>query len=164
MKSIFCFLLSVLLLFSLAGCKTANQSEVSFYYCRTSDQYQYFETDAVIQAEQRDLQGHMDDLRYMIGLYLAGPMNETLQIPFSKSTKLLSVQQEDDHIFIELSDHSNVLTDSEFTLACAALSITCLDFTDSTDITISAGGRSVTMNANNIILSDILPPQETIGG
>ena len=164
MKRLICWLLTVIIAFSLSGCDSGEQNAVSFYYCRNTVQYQYFEEDAVICAEQRDLQGHRDDLRYMVGLYLAGPMPEGLITPFSKSTKLLSVQKEEDQILIELSDHSKILKDSEFTLACAALTMTCMDFTPCSNVSISSGGRSVTMNADSIILSDILPQQETIGG
>lgn len=152
------------MIFLLNGCGSGEQNTVSFYYCRDPAQYQYFEKDGVIQSEQRDLLGHRDDLRYMVGLYLAGPMNEGLVIPFSKSTKLLSVRKEDSSILIELSDHSKVLTDSEFTLACAALTMTCMEFTECSNVTIASGGRSITMNADSIILSDILPQQETTGG
>ena len=164
MKRHICLLLLFTIIFSLFACDSGEQNSVSFYYCRDAAQYQYFEDNAVVCAEQRDLQGHRDDLRYMVGLYLAGPMTEGLITPFSKSTKLLSVQKEEDQILIELSDHSKILTDSEFTLACAALTMTCMDFTECRKVSISSGGRSVTMNADSIILSDILPQQEITGG
>lgn len=164
MKRLLCLLLAFMMVFPLTGCDSGEQNTVSFYYCRDPEQYQYFETDGVIHAEQRDLLGHRDDLRYMVGLYLAGPMNEGLVTPFSKSTKLLSVQKEGSQILIELSDHSKILTDSEFTLACAALTMTCMAFTKCSDVSITSGGRSITMNTDSIILSDILPQQETTGG
>ena len=164
MKRLFFILLCSLMVLSLMGCGSADTGTVSFYYCRDPEQYQYFESDSVIQAERRDLIGHQGDLKYMVGLYLAGPMEEGMAIPFSKSTKLLSVQQNCQSILIELSDHTNILTDSEFSLACAALAMTCMDFTDCEDVTISSGNRSITLQADDIILSDNLPQQETTGG
>lgn len=159
-------ILSILLLVSilLSGCSTQDSNAVLFYYCRDPQQYQYFEPDAVIRSEARDLLGHRNDLKYMLGLYLAGPLEEDLVIPCAKSTRLLSVTNDGGRILIELSDHNNNLTDSEFSLACACLALTCMDFTQCGDVTITSGERSVTMNSESIILADILPQQETTGG
>lgn len=164
MKKIFSVLLCCFMILALVGCHSSDTGAVSFYYCREPDQYQYFESGSVIQVEYRDLIGHQGDLKYMVGLYLAGSMEEGMAIPFSKSTKLLSVQQTGHSILIELSDHTTVLTDSEFSLACAALAMTCMDFMDCEDVTISSGNRSITLQADNMILSDNLPQQETNGG
>jgi len=164
MKQLAAALLCCLMALSLLGCRSADTGTVSFYYYRDPEQYQYFESDSVIHAESRDLVGHLGDLKYMVGLYLAGSMEEGMAIPFSRSTKLLSVQQTEGSILIELSDHTKILTDSEFSLACAALAMTCMDFTDCKNVTISSGNRSITLQADDIILSDNLPQQETTGG
>lgn len=164
MKRSLALVLCAVLIILMSGCQSDERSGVTFYYCRDPQSYQYFTADGVIQAEIRDLVGHTGDLKYMVGLYLAGSLEEGMAIPFNKSTKLLSVQEDDTSVLIELSDHTKVLTDSEFSLACAALSLTCMDFTGCSDITIISGDRSITMNADSIILSDILPQQETTGG
>ena len=164
MKRLISVLLCCLMVSTLLGCHSADPGTVSFYYCRDPEQYQYFESDSVIQAESRDLVGHLGDLKYMVGLYLTGPIEEGMAVPFSKSTKLLSVQQEGLHVFVELSDHTRALTDSEFSLACAALAMTCMDFTGCKEVTISSGSRSITLNADTIVLSDNLPQLETTGG
>lgn len=164
MKQCFSILLCIILIFSLIGCTSQDSSSVTFYYCRDPEQYQYFESDSVISAEHRDLIGHTGDLKYMVGLYLAGPLGEGMTVPFSKSTKLLSVEQHGDTVQIELSDHTMVLTDSEFSLACAALSMTCMEFINCREVTISSGNRSITMHTDSIILSDTLPEEETTGG
>ena len=164
MKQIAIRLICCLMTLMLLGCQSAETGTVSFYYCRDPEQYQYFESDSVIHAELRDLLGHAGDLKYMVGLYLAGPMEEGMAVPFSKSTKLLSVQQDNGSILIELSDHTKVLTDSEFSLACAALAMTCMDFTDCDAVSISSGTRSITLTAENIVLYDDLPHQDTTGG
>ena len=164
MKRIISTLFCCLIVSVLLGCHSADSGSVSFYYCRDPEQYQYFESDSVIQAESRDLVGHLGDLKYMVGLYLTGPIEEGMAIPFSKSTKLLSVEQDGEHVFVELSDHTRALTDSEFSLACAALAMTCMDFTDCEEVTISSGSRSITLNTGTIVLSDNIPQQETTGG
>ena len=164
MNRIRAIVLCCLLALSLLGCHSADTGTVSFYYCRDPEQYQYFEANSVIQPERRELIGHMDDLNYMVGLYLAGPMEEGMAVPFSKSTKLLSVEQTENSILVVLSDHTKALTDSEYSLACAALAMTCMDFTDAEKVTISSGSRSITLTAEDIVLSDLLPQQETTGG
>ncbi len=164
MKPLGFTLLILLLCLFLPGCQRADENSVSFYYSRDPQQYQYFEENAVIDREYRDLTGHRKDLRYMTGLYLAGPMEEGLIPPFSKSTRLLSVQQDGGAITIELSDHTSIMTDSEFSLACACLTLTCLDFTECEEVTVVSGERSVTMTADSILLSDTLLQQETTGG
>ncbi|MGM9590213.1 MAG: GerMN domain-containing protein [Faecousia sp.] len=118
----------------------------------------------MIHSEERDLTGHRDDLRYMVGLYLAGPLEEGLSIPFTKTTRLLSAEKTDGIITIELSDHTYTMTDSEFSLACACLTLTCMSFTECESVTVISGPRSVTMDKNNILLYDSLPQQETTGG
>ena len=164
MKHFTVLLLCALICLSCLGCDISDGSSVNFYYYRNPDEYQYFEESGAIQTEARDLLGHLDDLRYMVGLYMAGPMDENLLVPFSKSTKLITAQQNGSRVYIELSDHTNALTDSEFTLACTALTLTCMDFTECSDVTITSGYRTMTLNTDNIILTDTLPQQESSGG
>lgn len=159
-----CILISVILLGLLAGCQTTDNNLTKFYYCRDPQSSPYFEEDCIIHSEMRDLTGHRKDLQYMLGLYLAGPMDEGFIIPFSKQTRLLSVQQEGTEILIELSDHTKSLSDSDFSLSCACLTLTCMDFTQCQSVTISSGERTVIMNRDNIILQDTLPQQEKTGG
>ena len=164
MKRVFRYLLCLAMLFLLTGCKSGDSNVITFYYCRDPELYQYFEEDSVIYAESRDLIGHRNDLQYMLGLYLAGPMEEGLVTPFTKSTRLLSVQKTEDTIVIELSDHSKSLSDAEYTLSCACLTLTCTQITSCEEVTVSSGSRTMTLNADNILLYDTLPLQETTGG
>ncbi len=163
MKRITCVLLA-LCMTVLLGCGRAETNSVSFYYCRNAEEYQYFEEDGVIRAESRDITGHRSDLRYIVGLYLAGPLEEGLESPFSKSTRLVSVQKSGETIQIELSDQNQDLSDASFSLACACLTLTCMDAFSCTEVTVTSGERSVTMNENSIMLFDTLLPQEATGG
>ena len=164
MKRFVCMICVLLLCTLCCSCSSSDGNDVTFYYSRTPEQYQYFESDSVFQKEYRNLSNHRNDLKYVISLYLTGPTEEGLAIPFSKSTKLLSVQHNEDSVLIELSDHTRALTDSEFTLACAGLTLTCMDFISCREVTVISGERSITMDSENILLFDTLPEQETTGG
>ena len=164
MKQLISLLLSAALLLCLAGCQSSDSNSAQFYYCCNPENRSYFEENSMIQAESRDLTGHRTDLHYMLGLYLAGPKDEDLVVPFSRQTKLLSVRQENETIVVELSDHTMSLSDSEFSLSCACLTMTCMDFVQCQSVTIRSGDRSATMTRDNIILKDTLPQQESTGG
>ena len=164
MKRLFTVCIGILTFLLLTGCSPQESNATSFYYCRNPEQYQYFARDAVIRSEERDLLGHRDDIKYMVSLYLAGPLEEDLRSPFVKTTRLLSVDETDGSVFIELSDLGTALSDSEFTLACACLTLTCLDFVHCAGVTITSGSRSVTMNADSILLFDVLPSQGNTEG
>lgn len=164
MKKTFCCFLAFLLCLPLMGCQAPDSGTVPFFYSRSPELYQYFENDGVIQFENRDLTGHSNDLRYMVGLYLAGPLEEGLTLPFTKSTRLQSVEKEGNSIVIRLSDHAELMTASEFSLACACLALTCMNDTGCEEVTVISGERSLVMNADNILLYDSLPQQETTGG
>ena len=161
-RNLFAFIL-ILLVF-LSACQSTDPDGVTFYYCRDPQQHQYFDGTSVIRTETRDLLSHRSDLQYMAGLYLVGPMEEGLSAPFTKNTRLLSIQKNGSVILVELSDHTDTLTDAEFTLSCACFAMTCMDFIQCDEVTISSGGRSITMNRENIVLFDSLPQQEASGG
>ncbi|MBQ7129476.1 MAG: hypothetical protein IJO21_00320 [Oscillospiraceae bacterium] len=163
MKQLLCLILAAGILL-LSGCGGAETNSVSFFYCRSAEDYQYFEETGVIQPENRDITGHRGDIRYVVGLYLAGPLEEGLQSPFTRDTRLISVQEKDREILIQLSDETETLPDASFSLACACLSLTCMDVFSCQSVTISSGKRTITMNENNILLYDTLLPQEATGG
>ena len=165
MRRIFSFILFALFCSGIfAGCASHSLEPVSFYYCRDSKAYQYFQKDGVIASEERDLSGHTHDLRYLTALYLAGPLEEGLICPFPRSTRLIEAKQTDDTIQIELSDFGNSMTDSEFSLAAACLSKTCMEHFSADGVTIKSGARTITMHEKNIILFDTAIPDTTEGG
>ena len=153
MKHLLCLiLLFCLLLSGCSGYSAANDS-VSFYYVRT--EYREDMT-TLIAPEKRDAAGHTSDLSYLLALYLIGPSTEELTSPIPRDTELLSVSQQDDAIAIRLSDTEKTMTDPQFALSCACLSMTCLDLTDAQTITITSGTRSITMTRDNFALIDTL--------
>ena len=161
MNRFIAFALLLSLALSLWGCSRGIQDGAAFHYCRKD--YLYGQENGVIAPEQRDITGHVGDLSFLISLYLMGPLDEELKSPFPKNTRLELLEFTRHGLQIQLSPVPDSFTDSEFTLACACLTLTCLEITDKQTFTITSGERSVIMNRNNLILSDSTI-QETIGG
>jgi len=156
------FLCSILALcFLLCGC--AIQAErmkqpVTFYYVRSG----YAENmSEVIGSEERDASGHRGELSYLLALYLMGPSQEGLHSPFPHSTRILSMEQADSRLTLTLSDTSGVMTDADFSLACACVALTCLDLTGAESITIISAERTVTIGRDNLALFDGSTPAAT---
>ena len=159
MKRSLCCMLILLLLIPLAGCSSPNFDPVLFYYCRRPEAYEYFDAEGIIRPEGRDLSGHSEDLTYLVALYLAGPLDEDLISPFPRKTRLLEEETKNNRILLELTDLGNTMTDSEFSLASACLAKTCMEYVHAKDITIKSGARSITINADNVILYDTVTPE-----
>lgn len=151
MKRFFCLFLCLCLV--LPGCSSELMKDpVTFYYPRR--EYQYGAEDGVISSEQREASGHADDLRYLLSLYLIGPSSEELVSPLPRGARLLGVSREDGTITLELTDTSLTATDTEFTLACACLTMTTLSIVSGDEVTITSGARSVTMSRGSLTLID----------
>lgn len=137
----------------LSGCGDTLKEPVTFYYLNSN-----YEEDMspAIGSEQREAAGHRDDLMYLLALYLMGPAVEDLRSPLPRGTTLQSIEQHGANIILTLSDMSDSLADARFTMACSCLTLTCLDLTDATNITIISGDRSITLNANNLLLQDLI--------
>ena len=154
MKRMLCLIL-VLCLF-LPGCALFGErirEPVTFYYLRA--EYRYGAADGVIAPEVREASDHVGDLSYLMALYLMGPSDEELVSPIPRGTRIYSAVQENNTVTLTLSDASQTLTDSEFSLACACLTMTCLDITGAEQVTITSGSRSTTMSRDNLMLTDI---------
>lgn len=154
--------LTMILLLSLllSGCAASSQGmkdPVTFYY--VLDEYRYGENAGFYEGEEREAAGHVQDLSYLMQLYLIGPSTEGLRSPFPKGTQILSLEQKDNVLLVALSDLS-AMTDAEFNRACACLTMTCLGLTDADTVTIQSGQRSVTMSRDTLILIDEKPNTE----
>ena len=106
----------------LSGCRLDSAFETaSFYYLdagyadRMSDP---------IRKEQKEITGHAGDLSYLMHLYLMGPSGEGLKSPLPGSCTLISIENREGVIQVKLSDTRSSLTESEFSLACACLTLT----------------------------------------
>lgn len=160
MKRFFVFIILAAML--LGGCGSQGQQmkePVTFYYLR--DQYRYGNSQSIMDGEEREVSGHHGDLRYLMALYLLGPSSEELRCPLPLGTRILSAEQEDGRITLTLSEVPASMTDTTFSLACACLSRTCLSLTEADSVTVISGSRSITMDANNLVLTDNLQNSET---
>lgn len=163
MKRFLCLFLVFMLLAALTGCSSPSFDPTIFYYCRSPESYQYFETASIIVSESRDLTGHSRDLQYLVALYLAGPLDEDLISPFPRKTRLQEQEVNGSSLRIELTDLDSTMTDAEFSLAAACLAKTCIAYMLCQDATIQSGTRSITINADNVIMFDSAIPENTEG-
>ncbi len=162
MKRFCCLLLCLSLL--LTGCGFFGErikEPVTFYYLR--DEYQFGSGGGVIGSEIREASGHRDSLSYLLALYLIGPSDEELHSPIPRGINIFSAELVENTVKLKLSDTSASLTDAGFSLACACLTLTCLDLTGAEEVTITSGSRSVTMSRDNLTLFDstTAAPEET---
>lgn len=146
--------LAVVLIFVLFLPYQDQKDTVNFYYVRSD--FAYGSPNGVIGAEAREVGGHEGELNYLLALYLGGPMNSNLVSAFPPRTppRILSVKTKGNALHIVLSDVSAVMSEGEFTLACACLTKTCLELTNVQAVEIVSGDRSVRMTAANLVFYD----------
>ena len=152
MKRIFC--LVVLVCFVFSGCHFSGErlkEPVTFYYIRSDYQE---DLTGVIVSEQREASGHRDDLSYLMALYLVGPVDESNRSPIPRGIRIYVAQNYPAGVILNLSETAKNMTDSEFSLAAACLSLTCLELTGTKQVTITCENRSVTMTPETILLFD----------
>lgn len=152
MKRFLAFTLISLLCITVLGCSNSISEKTNFYYCTA--EYQYGSHASVIVSEARDISGHEGELPYLISLYLAGPSDKNLESPFPSNIKLLSVRTEDSHVIIELSYLGQQLSDAEYILACACLTLSTIEFTDAQQVTVISGNKTITLDQNDLLLYD----------
>ena len=159
MKRLCCVALAVgMLLTLLAGCDQKMKESVIFYYRK--DAYQE-KMDCPIAGEEREVAGYRDNLKYLLSFYLMGPISKDLVSPLPRGTLLYSITQEGADLTLEITNTSALLSDSEFSLACACLSMTCMGLTNAENVTIVSGSRSLTLSRDNLLLNDTVTPEET---
>lgn len=158
MKRILSLLLTVLIFLSLTGCGIHDYA--GFYYRRAD--YISEAQEPVIAKESREVTGHANDLTYLLSLYLMGPLDKKLQSPFPANTRLVSARMEDSTLTLQLSRQADDLTDSDYSLACACLTMTCMEITSATDVIIQCEDRITTMNRDMLVLQiPALPVPQT---
>ena len=157
MKRLLCGILAAaMLLCLLPGCAERVKEPVTFYYLRASTQGLGPE----IAGEVREGSGHRDNLRYLLAFYLLGPADKELSSPLPRGTVLYQLEQTPDSVSISISDTSETLSDSRFSLACACLSMTCMELLPIQEVTVISGSRNTTIRRDNLILTDTTQPQK----
>ena len=149
MKRLISIFLAVLL---LSGCTEQLKEPVSFYYIRSG-----YEEDMsnIVGVERREASGHRGDLSYLMALYFMGPADEELLAPLPGNTNMLSVALNGSQVVLQLSDTADSVSDAQFTVACACLTLTCLELTGAETVTIISGTRSATLDEERLLLRDL---------
>lgn len=145
--------LTVALLLSGCGFFSERVMEpVNFYYLE--NQFRYGKDASVIISEAREASGHRQDLRYLLALYLMGPVEEGHRSPLPPGTRIQKAEQTGNRVTMELVNPAYLFSDVELTQACACLTLTCLDLTDAQEVSITYLERTVTMTRENLTLFD----------
>ena len=153
MKRLLCLILTAATLICLLpGCAERVKEPVAFYYLRENPSRGL---GPEIAGEVREGSGHRDNLRYLMG-----PADKELTSPLPRGTVLYQLEQTEDGVTIGISDTSEALSDSRFSLACACLSMTCMELLPVKEITVVSGNRNTTIRRDSLILKDTIQPQE----
>lgn len=150
-KRILCLILAAGIL--LSGCSFFGErikDPVTFYYL--CDSYQE-DLCCVIASEEREASGHAEDLPYLLALYLMGPTNDEYISPLPIGAQI-SVQTDESHVLLEISNVTRTLSDIDYSLICACLTLTCTENTDTKTVTICCGDRVKTMTRSMLTLYD----------
>lgn len=153
MKKFLILALSVILL--LPGCSFSRErikEPVRFYYLQKDIQYR--SEDGVITWEEREASGHRDNLSYLLAIYRMGPVSEELSLPFPAGTAILMMKEVDEEIHLILGNTAEGMSDVEFSLACACLTLTCTELTGIQNVTVTCGQKSLTMSRDSILRLD----------
>lgn len=159
MKKVIVFALAVLLLFTFLGCNKEQDDievPVKFYYRNAAISYN--SDQAVICSETQESNGY--DLTGIINKYLQGPNTDECVSPFPAGVSVLSIEQIDSNLLIQLSAPFAELSGIHLTLACACLSKTIMELTQCTTVEISVpdatlnGSSSIIMNEQHLLLVD----------
>lgn len=173
MKRTICLML-VLVFLLLSGCHYSESGDilepVEFYYPRVTKHFVYGAQDGVLTAEVREASGHVNDLSYLITMYLRGPQSANLRSPFPADCKLEEIRTGGNTLCIVLSGEFAELEGLEQTIACAALAKTCLSLSQMQRIRIDSTSEnktfSITLTEDSLLLADqsafdAEPAQET---
>ena len=159
MKRYICMVLILTLFLSgCAGMQEKKDDTVTFYYIRS--EYRYGTDSDIIVGEERDYAGSRTSLSYLMAMYLMGPAEEELATPLPAGTRIHQSEIENGIVKLHLSNNADTLSPEEFTLACACLTLTCLDITDAKAVTVICSDRSLTMNRDALTLFDDFSAKE----
>ena len=174
MKRPICLILTILLVLPLCACHYSDSGDilepVEFFYPRNSTFFVYGTADGVVASETREASGHVDDLNYLIAMYLRGPQDKSLRSPFPSGCRLEEVRTGGNSLCIVLSSEFTTLENTDLTLACASLAKTFLPISNSQRIRIESAADekslTITLHKDSLLLADysafeIAPIQES---
>lgn len=153
MKRILSLVIIAFLTFSLCACQDNSEDAPGFYYPRSFDKDQYNSFQPVIAPDSREPVAGKD-LRYLIQLYMEGPVSEELYSPFPEGLRLLGLILEEDCITISLSQEYLSLEGIDLTLAGACLAKTCFSLSDVSRIRVQCGTKIWDYHRSSFLFTD----------
>ncbi len=152
MKKIISLFLALIMLALLCGCSAIRSKDsVTFYY--RNAQYQFGTPSGAIGSEKREISGQKNNLTYLNTLYMLGPADEKLELPFPAGTKIKSAYLNEGNVTIELAPGGS-MSDSAFTLGCTCLALNNFALTDAATVTIVTEKKSLTIARDSAVLTD----------
>ena len=156
------FVLFLILCLLLAGCAEQKPliTTLKFYYpLQTAD---YTLGASYIQPELREGAGVDKSLKNLLNLYLKGPNDPlTFRTPFQYNTQVVSISRGSTMLDITLSRGFATYTGLDLTIACACITLTCLELADVEAVRIRAKGTTldgaefIEMSAQSLLLMDL---------
>ena len=163
MKRIISLLLSIVLLFGAAGCQIQNgNNAIAFYYPRSDYGYNTMENrfyGRVIEAEIRE-DIPQQSVHEILTIYLKGSISQAYSNPYPSNLKVESVSVVNKMSYIKVSNHLSELTGIRLMIACACLSRTVMDMTNTTSVEISCntalldGKKHIVFHTDSFLLED----------
>lgn len=161
MKRIFCLILAISLLFLLPGCKDKEEpilEPVNFYY--RNAEISFDSSNGLISAQVTESAGYDRKFLDIINFYLKGPIQDHYNRTFPTGTQALSLEFIGANAQVVVTNDFARLSGIDLSIACACLSMTVMELTSSSSVTIRAesttlgGNDSITMGIDNILLFD----------
>ena len=154
MKRILCLCTLAAILLTLCACQGSTADGPGFYYLRSAETYQHGSPQPVIGQDNRDISFAGEDMRYLLQLYLEGPVSDELYSPFPEGLRLVGIIQEEDSLTISLSPEFLSLEGIELTLAGACLAKTCFSLSDVSRIRIQCDTKTWDYHRESFLFSD----------
>ena len=156
-------ILCLFLLVGLYGCAGQShgdplKSPMKFYY-KTSDA-SYGDGQGATDYELRETYGHESDYVWVLTEYLKGPISQKLTAPFQRSVSIVSAERSGSQLQLQMTQELANLSGADLTVACACITLTCLEFPGVEAVSIRAvgskldGKTEILLNRNSLLLED----------
>ncbi len=156
-------ILCLFLLVGLYGCAGQShgdplKSPMKFYY-KTSDA-SYGDGQGATDYELRETYGHESDYVWVLTEYLKGPISQKLTAPFQRSVSIVSAERSGSQLQLRMTQELANLSGADLTVACACITLTCLEFPGVEAVSIRAvgskldGKTEILLNRNSLLLED----------
>lgn len=143
-----------LLSFFFFGCTTQKlQEPVAFHY--PSADYIHSLDGSLLDSELRETEG-MESTQSILDLYLSGPQSAHLANPFPAGCRLTAIELLEDAVILTISDELAQLTGISLSLACASLSVTCMELTGAQTVQIRAQTQLLDGDEEIVMTKDTL--------